>query len=431
MACSLDNPLCSRGFVGLNIIQFIGAANDNLLKQILLFALASGGVWSGALGPGGQAYIGLAFTLPFVIFSPWFGQFADRWSKTHITWIVRSWEVVTAVAVVAAFALQSPVAGLVCMFFLAVQAALYSPAKYGMIPELVPPASLTAANGVLNMLTNVAIIAGTAVAGPLYAWYAQGALFAPGGFILILAIIGLVSCALIPKLEPRAPTLKVSMNIPKCAVVGLIGLYRNPVFPVALMDAIFYALGMLALLALPDFQAPSSGGLSPMQITVLLLILSLSIGAGGLICARLSRVKVHPLAVPIGCVGMALSFGAIGLLPVAFFRLCIWIGVGGLASGVVVVSLQTMLLVLTKDDERGRVIGAVNTLSFLLMAAASGLYILLRNPRLFGLDAHQVFLVCAAIAVPGVFAAQLLARTVLGVVSASGDLSRQQRDHAS
>ncbi len=63
--------LFGRGFLSLLSTQFLGAANDNILKQILVFMIATG-IWSGSLaegglGDGGQSLPALCLTLPFIL----------------------------------------------------------------------------------------------------------------------------------------------------------------------------------------------------------------------------------------------------------------------------------------------------------------------------------------------------------------------------
>lgn len=381
-----------------------------MLKQLLIFGLAADGFWAGRFGEGGQGYVGLAFTLPFVVLSPWFGQFADRWSKSRVTWAVKVWEVLIALAAWLAFLVGSPVAAMVCMILLATQSALYGPTKYGIIPELVARREVGPANGVVNLLTNVAIIGGTAVAAPVAAAYRADATWVPGAAFVVIALLGLAPCLLLPALPAGAPALRIKMNVFGTLIQSQWQLARSKVFLVALLDAIFYFIGMLAILALPDFQSPESGGLTLNEVTVSLVVLALAIGVGSAIAGRLHRARVRPILIPIGCAGMAVGFAAIGILPVHYWRLCLWLAIGGVAAGAVVVTIQTMLILLIAEHERGRVLGAVNTLSFLFMAGASLLYTLLRDDALAGLSAPRIFLVCAAIALPGIFVMGRIAR---------------------
>lgn len=157
-----------RGFRSLNIVQFLGAANDNVLKQFITFAVALGGIWAADIGTGGKTIAGLCLTIPFVLFSGFAGQFADRYSKSKMTILVKLVEVVVAILATIALVTGNVVFALAVLTVLGLQSTFFGPAKYGMLPELVGDSGLSKANGVLSMLTNIAVILGAFAAGPLY-----------------------------------------------------------------------------------------------------------------------------------------------------------------------------------------------------------------------------------------------------------------------
>ena len=85
--------LSNRGFLSLLLTQFLGAANDNILKQCLTFMVATG-IWSGSLaegglGEGGQVVPTLCLTIPFILLSGYAGQIADRFSKRNVMLAVK------------------------------------------------------------------------------------------------------------------------------------------------------------------------------------------------------------------------------------------------------------------------------------------------------------------------------------------------------
>jgi acyl-[acyl-carrier-protein]-phospholipid O-acyltransferase/long-chain-fatty-acid--[acyl-carrier-protein] ligase len=125
----------SKGLAWLNATQFLGALNDNILKLLIIFYLI-GEKGSGNAGTV-AALVGAAFVLPFLVFSAPAGCLADRFAKSRLIVMVKLAEVaVTAFAMVAfAFGLEN---GLyIIVFLMATHSALFAPAKYGIIPELV------------------------------------------------------------------------------------------------------------------------------------------------------------------------------------------------------------------------------------------------------------------------------------------------------
>ena len=156
------------GFLGLTLIQFLTALNDNILKSTLSFALAAGGIWGGLLGPGGQAWAAYGLTIPFILLSGFAGRLTDRFGMRLMVRGVKSLEVLVALLALLAFLKGSVVIGLAAMFLLGLQSSFFGPSKYGLIPALIRPRDLPKANGITSMATNVAVIVGMLAGGPIY-----------------------------------------------------------------------------------------------------------------------------------------------------------------------------------------------------------------------------------------------------------------------
>src|SRR5262249_57058091 len=104
-------------------------------------------------GSGELPIVGVVFILPFLLFSGYAGQVADRFNKRTVLIVTKALEIVAmALAVVALYA-HSLNGMLVVLFLLALQATFFSPAKYGIVPEVLPDGELSRANGLLEMST--------------------------------------------------------------------------------------------------------------------------------------------------------------------------------------------------------------------------------------------------------------------------------------
>ena len=173
----VQTPLTSesqsvRGFMALVLTQFFGATNDNILKGVLIYMVIDGS-WTGQLGVGGQGVVSLCLTLPFLLLSGFGGQVADRHSKRNISVLMKLAEIPIALLALIGFWTGSLSLTLAALVALSSQSAIFGPAKYGMIPELVSTAQLSRANGLINMMTNVAVIVGTLAAGQIYGYLAS------------------------------------------------------------------------------------------------------------------------------------------------------------------------------------------------------------------------------------------------------------------
>lgn len=160
------------GFYFLNVTQFLGAFNDNILKQVLMFGLLSGGVWSLYLGQGGQAWASICLCIPFILFSGFAGQFSDKYSKRRISVVTKWSEIPIALfAMVGLWFSYLPIV-MFALFAIALQSTFFSPAKFGILPEIIPDNKLSRANGTMNMFTWFSIILGCALGGVVYDGYA-------------------------------------------------------------------------------------------------------------------------------------------------------------------------------------------------------------------------------------------------------------------
>src|SRR3989337_4438603 len=172
------------GFQSFLWTQFLGAFNDNIYKMVVsLFAIEA----AVRGGSGGSAYLSLAgavFILPFILFSGYAGHVADVYNKRSVLIVTKSFEIVaTGMAI---FALWSGRIDfmLFVLFLMALQSTFFSPAKYGIIPEMLPDRDLSRANGLLEMSTFLAVIMGTAIGGMLFGIWKDSV-----GWIGILLII--------------------------------------------------------------------------------------------------------------------------------------------------------------------------------------------------------------------------------------------------
>ena len=196
---------------GLLIAQFFGAFNDNAWK--LMVALLAIKQLASQLGAGpaleaaSQAQTTLTFvvfTLPLVLVSVVAGVFSDRFSKRSVIVVMKAVEVVLmALGVLALYGNPSGgILPLIVLAGMAVQSALFSPAKYGILPELLPHERLAAGNGQLELWTFLAIIGGTGLGGVLLQF--SGASPWMAALVLLLcSFAGFAASFLIPAV-PRA-----------------------------------------------------------------------------------------------------------------------------------------------------------------------------------------------------------------------------------
>lgn len=398
----MNSSLLKRGFFSLTLAQFFGAANDNLLKTLLVFSVASGGVWYGPLGDGGPAYVGLCLTIPFIFLSGYAGQLADRYSKQKISRIVKVVEIGIALIAFLGFFLGSLWLALSAMLLLAIQSAFFGPAKYGLIPELVPDKDLCQANGFINMSTNIAVIVGTLLAGPVYDAFQGGGQngqqsSAATIAMLVLAVLGWVAILFMPPLKPMNPKLKFNWNPFSIYFCALKDMRKTHLLTVAIAWASFYMIGMMALLILPEYRTLLD--ITATKTGYLLGTMGLSIGVGSVLAGFISRDKIQPKLIPLGAAGMTVFFALLGVLKPEFKTVAMLICGAGVFAGFYIIPLQALLQKLSPDDERGRFLGTANALSFTCSTIGSLVFLFARAD--LGMPANRIFLICAGLAFLG------------------------------
>jgi len=252
-----------RGLTALLVAQFMGAANDNILKTLLGFSVVRG-MWEGKLGEGGQGLIALCLFVPFILFSGWAGPLADRHSKRSISVLMKWIEIPLAITAGFGFITGNFWIAAITMFMLATQSTFFSPAKYGMIPEIVNDANVSRANGILNMTTNVAIIVGMLVAGIVsdQLQHKSGSgidVWLPGFVLTGVAAIGLCAIVWLPKLSPMDSDTALPTN-PFLTYIKTGGaMCKSPLMKIAIAWAIFYLLATIVLLLVTELGGSIRG----------------------------------------------------------------------------------------------------------------------------------------------------------------------------
>lgn len=407
----VSDRLFSRSYISLLATQFFGAANDNVLKQCLTFMVATG-IWSGTLaegglGAGGQVVPALFLTLPFIFLSGYAGQICDKFSKRRVMYWVKVAEIPIAILAFVGFYTHNLWLTLLAMLMLAVQSSFFGPAKYGVIPEIVADQHLSMANGVINMFTNLAVIIGSLVAGPLSDWFhpkpdADGAVaeaipWAPGAALVVVAILGFISVLRFPKLQPANPGLKLDLNPFRTYFESLKHMAKGPLLAVVFAWGAFYMIAMIALLILPEYQAIL--GISFTQTSYFLGILGIAIAIGSVTTGWISGKEIRPWLIPVGATGMGVAFLLLGILTPTYGSVATLIFVAGFFAGFYIVPLQALIQVLSPDEERGRIIGTSGAISFCFSSAGPVVFWIANNP--LGIPANRIFNICGVMAIGG------------------------------
>ena len=398
--------LAQRRFAPFFWTQFCGAANDNLFK-FAFTVLVTYQLQVAWLPPSlAGLVIGALFILPFVLLSATAGQLCDKWDKTRMFRLVKRLEV--AIMLVAAWGFwQSQVAVLLgCVLLMGVHSTLFGPAKYAYLPQALHARELTGGNALVEMGTFVSILLGNMAGGVLVAIPQVGPLYVAAACV-VLALIGWACAQKIPSAPAVDPQLRINWNAFSETWRNLQLARAHPVvFRSLLGISWMWFFGAVFLSQFPSFAKEVLHG-NEHVASLLLVVFSIGVGAGALLCELLGRQQVEIGLVPLGALGMSVFaidlYGAVQALPPvaglwgwqafvtqpAHWRVMFDLGAMALSVGLYSVPMYALIQLRSQPSHRARIIAANNILNALFMVVSAVLAAALLGA---GCSIAQVFL---------------------------------------
>ena len=385
--------LRQRRFAPFFLTQFLGAANDNLFKfaftVLVTYQLRL--VWLPAQMAG--LVIGALFIIPFVLLSATAGQWADKYDKARVMRAVKALEIcIMALAGVGFWLGQVPLL-LLCVLLMGVHSTVFGPVKYAYLPQHLDERELTGGNGMVEMGTFVAILLGTVVAGLLMAIPGTGQVWVTV-CCLAVAILGWLASLSIPPSPSLDPQLRLNLNPASETWRNLRLAYQFPsVFRSLLGISWMWFFGAVFLSQFPAFARDVLGG-DEHVATLLLVVFSLGIASGSLMCERWSHRHVEIGLVPIGALGMTVfaldlylharglrHLDSQALSNVASFvsgidqgvhiRIMVDLALLAFSAGLYSVPMYALIQLRSAPSHRARIVAANNILNALFMVVSS------------------------------------------------------------
>lgn len=401
--------LAQRRFGPFFWTQFFGAFNDNVFKIALLTVLTYEALSWTTLDVGllNNLIPGL-FILPFVLFSATAGQLADKFEKSRLARCVKLLEIAIMAIAAAGWMTHTLWLLIVAVVGMGLHSTLFGPVKYAYLPQQLKQEELTGGNGLVEMGTFVGILLGEVLGAVLVVQKPWGIEMVVGGTIAI-AVIGWLASRRIPLSPAPEPTLKINWN-PITETVRNIGFSRQnrPVFLSMLGNSWFWFYGAIILAQFPVYAKDYLHG-DHSVFVLLLTAFSLGIGAGSLLCERLSGHKVEIGLVPFGSIGLSLFGFDLYLASLGYSNTtavdmagfitqqgsarilfdCIMIGLFG---GLYIVPLFAILQTRCDPKHVSRTIAGMNIMNALFMVIAALVAMILLK---MGFTIPQIFMATA------------------------------------
>lgn len=378
--------LGERRFLPFFITQACGAFNDNLLKNVLVILVTYQSARWSRLAPELLTNVAAGlFILPFVLFSGIAGQLGERFDKARILKCIKALEIAIMLVAAAGFLNHSVGLLLFALFMMGAHSTFFAPAKYGLLPQVLSAEELVGGNAMLETGTFLAILAGTLIAG-LLADHANTAWIALSLFAVALFGFG-VSLA-IPKSVAVAPLQRLDWNPISSTLDNLRAARESRSVLLSVLGmSWFWFFGAVILTQLPQYCHDVLHG-DESLVTITILMFSVGIAIGSLLCERLSGRQVEIGLVPFGSIGLTLfaidwvmatpkidSMTVVSVHTLVTtpggLRTLFDIAAIGVFGGFFIVPLNALVQQRSRPEALARVIGANSILNALFMVAAA------------------------------------------------------------
>lgn len=342
-----------RGFYTIMAAQFFSSLADNALFVTAVELLRSAGA-----GEAQQAALVPMFALFYVVLAPFVGAFADALPKGKVMLMSN------AIKVLGCLMMFGDIHPLLAYAVVGLGAAAYSPAKYGILTELLPSSQLVRANGWIEGLTIASIILGVLLGGQLVGPYVSSYLLSLGlpgvhtpaqaALVVLVLVYGLAALFNlgIPRTDAKlvpfwhaSPEGQGSAGGVRALLVDFWRcngrLWRDKLGQISLSTTtLFWGVsGNLRYIVLA--WAAVALGYSTTQASALVGVVALGTAAGAVLAAARMRLQHATRAIPVG-IAMGLLVLCMNFIHHLWIAIPFLIVLGGL-GGYLVVPMNALL----------------------------------------------------------------------------------------
>ncbi|MFP8966121.1 acyl-[ACP]--phospholipid O-acyltransferase [Pokkaliibacter sp. CJK22405] len=358
------------------------------------------------------AIVNALILLPFILFFIPAGNSSDNLPKDKVMRRCGWAAVVLTLGITLCYYLGWFWPAFLMTFLMAVQSAWYSPAKFGYLKAMFGKEHLAEANGRVQAISILAILAGTFAFSILFELRYDTSAMSPNEVVSHLAPLGwaLVLCAVfelamlyrVPQLEeaskePVANSLLHSFN-PTLLGKQLQPVMRSRAIRLSILGlAVFWSVGQVMLAAFPAFAKATTEIDNTIVIQGILASSGIGIAIGSALAARFSRNYIELGLIPLGAAGIAAGLLLLPSLttPMTFTADFLFIGLMG---GLFIVPLNALIQFHAGEHELGRVIAGNNLFQNIAMVMFLGITVLF---SLAGIDGQALLVLIAFIALIG------------------------------
>jgi len=404
----MKSLLSIRGFSAFIGVAFINAFVDLGHKIIIQNTLFKG--FDGDLQVLLTAVVNGLILLPFILLFTPSGYLADKYPKNKVMRLAALAAVGITLLITWCYYQGQFTAAFVLTFVLAMQSALYSPAKYGYIKELVGLDNLSEGNGWVQAVTMVAILGGIVAFSALFELRLEGAeqlapeqtlrRIAPLGWLLVAGSLLETWLAFrLPKLQQTDREQRFDWRRYRTGRVlkaNLLLLYRHkPIWLSIIGLTLFWSISQVMLAVFPTYAELYLAQHNTFVIQGVMAMAGIGIMLGSMVVGRLSRHHINIALIPLGACGVAAGLlllpqaGSMSLLALLFLLI-------GFTGALLNVPLNALIQFHSEKPLTGRVLAGSNFIQNIGMLAFLGLTVFFSAARL---DVRMLLWLLAALAV--------------------------------
>ena len=384
----MQNPLKVIGLFTYLMVVFLNAFVDIGHKIIIQNTIFK--TYDGQEQIILTAVVNALILLPFIMLFTPSGFIADKYPK-NIVMKISAWFAL-AITLLITFSYYQGWFwfGFSMTFLLALQSAMYSPAKYGFIKELVGERRLAQGNAVVQAATMFSILAATFFFSLLFEWMLSGLNWgskdellthvASLGWVLVaLTMVELFFAYRLPEKKETNERLRFRWNDyvkGKTQLRNLRLVYRHPYIWLSILGlSTFWAISQVMLATYPEFAKSQLLITNTAKVQGLMALAGIGIMIGSFVAGKLSRNHIETGLIPVGAIGITVALALFTVFDSMLMQGLNFLFLG-VMGGFFVVPLNALIQYHARDTQLGRVLASNNLiqnitmLSFLILTVS-------------------------------------------------------------
>ncbi len=378
----------NKGAIPFLLVAFLNAFTDLGHKIIIQNAIFK--YYDGPTQVALTAIVNALILLPFIMtFTP-AGFLSDKFPKNRVIFFSSAVAIPITIFITLSYGIGAFWLAFGLTFILSLQSAIYSPAKYGYIKELVGKEKLAEGNAAVQAVTIVAILAGIVTYSVFFErllpenFNSMGQILTavqPLGYLLILGVLLETGLSfLLPQKRKTDTSTRFDTTKYKKGVYLLNNLkiiWQSPVIQLSIVGlGIFWAINQVIVASFPAFFKSVTGETNTVISQGIMAMSGIGIIFGAIIAGRVSRNYIETGLIPLGVLGLAGTLFTIPQTENQWVMGALWF-IYGICGGLFIVPLNALIQFHAGEKEAGKVLAGNNFIQnvFMLIFLAASIFL--------------------------------------------------------